>query len=186
MEVYSMKIFSLVLVTMISLTILSSAVQDKVTTGPYSISFDLGLPKDAYKVEIADPKNAETASGNVQTQYSLEIVNRTGINRMATISIAKAPQILLTLDEMATNARLNMQNFGFSDIEAAALKIDGKNGSICMGYYFINKAKNEVYLVNYYPDQNTSASIMSSYPWNEGTLSILKTIHIETINATET
>lgn len=180
-----MKILGLVLIVLMSLTILSSAIPDSVITGPYSISFDLGLPKDAYTVKIADPKNAETTSGNVQTQYSLEILNRTGTNRMAAISIANAPQTLLTLDEMVTNAKLNMQNFGFSDIEATAVEIDGKNGSICMGYYFINKAKNEVYLANYYPDQNTSASITSSYPWDEGTLSIIKTIHIARINATE-
>lgn len=41
----------------------------------------------------------------------------------------------------------------------------------------------DVYAAIYYPSSTTTASIVSSYPWDEETLQLLKTIHIEKINA---
>ena len=64
-------------VFLILLTAPCIAVPDSVTTGPYKISLDLGLPKEAYTVNIADPKTTETLSGDGNTCYRVEFTNKT-------------------------------------------------------------------------------------------------------------
>ncbi|VVB67348.1 Uncharacterised protein [uncultured archaeon] len=51
------------------------AVPDNVSTGPYNISFDLGLPKDAYTVTTSDPVRNKSLGDDISTDYSIKIIS---------------------------------------------------------------------------------------------------------------
>jgi hypothetical protein len=51
------------------------AEQENVTTGPYNKSFDLGIPKDEYEIEILDPEPQEDLSGDLSTKCTINITN---------------------------------------------------------------------------------------------------------------
>ena len=80
-----------------------------------------------------------------------------------------------------------MMKIAFSDdehmynTEVAGRRIDGHDGAIGSGTLKEVGSGQEVdnYLVSYYPSSTTKVTIISSYPWEEGTLQLLKTIHIE-------
>jgi hypothetical protein len=66
---------------------LVNAVPDSVVTGPYKVSFDLGLKSDEYTVNVTDPKITETLGGKKIAEYSVDITSVAGTYYHATISI---------------------------------------------------------------------------------------------------
>jgi hypothetical protein len=72
------------------------------------------------------------------------------------------------------------------DIEAAGRKIDGYDGAVASGTTWISSDIGDVdlYSAVYRPSLTTVVGLYSFYPWDEGTLSLLKTIHVEKTNAT--
>jgi hypothetical protein len=174
----------------ISLTLFTApciAVPDSVTTGPYKISFDLGIPKEAYYVTVSDPKEKESLGGDKSITYSIFIKNVTGISRIALIALTiTKPELktFLTPEEMQMSMRSYLPKSGLTNIETSAREIDGKTGAIASGDMDISGLEIKLYQASYYPSKDTMAFVQSSYPWDEETLSLLKSIHIETINAT--
>lgn len=167
------------------LTVPCIAVPDTVTTGPYKISFDLGIPKEAYTVTVSDPKEKESLGGDKSIAYSIFIKNVTGITRIASIALTKQEiKTFLTPEEMQMSMRSYLPESGFTNLETSVREIDGKNGAIASGNQDISGLELKMYQASYYPCKDTMAFVQSSYPWEEGTLSLLKSIHIEKINAT--
>ena len=64
-----MKKVLVTLALMVLLSMLASAENDSVTTGPYKISFDLGLNHSYYNVTVETPVLSETLSGERSTEY---------------------------------------------------------------------------------------------------------------------
>jgi len=180
-----MKILSMVLAAMICLPIMASAVPDSVITGPYNISFDLGLPKDVYTVTVADPKEKESLGGEKSTEYVVSIKNDTGLTRFAMITLRYGTVgTVLLPDEMQSSMLSYTREIGLKNIETSEREIDGKRGAIVAGDMYISGLDVNIYQASYYPFNDTVVFINSGYPWEEGTLSLLKTIHIEKINST--
>ena len=79
-----------------------------------------------------------------------------------------------TRDESANGTKTMIQS------ATSKRTIDGRNGTI-------GSSKRDtftLYVADWWVENNTSAAVSSSFPWDKGTLSLLKTIHVEKIDAT--
>jgi hypothetical protein len=178
---------SIAIVALLALLIMPCiAVSDSVTTGPYKISFDLGLPNEAYTVTVSDPKEKESLGGDKSINYVINIKNETGITRLASLTLEQMQiKTFMTADEMQSGLRSILSDTaGLRNVEVAEREIDGKPGAIGSGDLDVSGLNIKMYQASYYPFKDTLTFITSGYPWDEGTLSLLKTIHIEKINAT--
>lgn len=161
---------------------------DNVTTGPYKITFDLGIPKEAYKVEIADPKIEESLSGEISTTYEMHLINKTEIKRQAIIILTshEDEQVIPTQDELVQLGEQEFSNDKYHDAEVAGRKIDGYDGVAGSATLRVDSTIDDpkVYFAMYNPSSTLAVGLFFSIPWEEGTLSLLKTIHVEKINET--
>jgi len=180
-----MRQIAFVLLATFLLSGLTVGVPDSVMTGPYRISFDLGLPHDVYSVNLDDPVIDETLGGVKREQYSITIMNDTGLPFL-TISVMKLGEaepgitgsaILQTLDFLDSN------DPRISGYQSDVRTIDGSSGAIASMTF---AATGDIYYSLYHAvyalpsdPASTTVQIVSAYPWNEGTLELLKTIHVE-------
>jgi hypothetical protein len=181
-----LKKFVLAFLLVMLISTLVSAKSDSVTTGPYRISFDLGLTRDDYNVTIKEPMTTEGLDGDKRTEYSILITNETGLNRFATILIRNLATPMLTVSGSDFEQALNSQysnNPSISGLKSGVRTIDGASGGIVS---FTKKFDSGtilgVFQVDYQPafdPTHTVVEIISTYPWDEGTLQLLKTIHVE-------
>lgn len=185
-----MKILNLILMVF-CLSAITVAENDSVTMGPYNISFDLGILKDDYTIKVAEPKNSENLDGEIYTSFAFDIINKTGIARQATVLLTYFPndeQITRTPEELRQSLLyLQKKDMHQSIIGSATRTIDGAKGAVASKESVINGVIFYIYVALYYPlfdPQKHSCMIVSSYPWDEGTLSLLKTVHIEKVNTT--
>jgi hypothetical protein len=167
------------------LAVPSIAVPDSVVTGPYNISFDLGLPHDAYTISIKDPAEEETLGGDMKWNYRVEILDNNRISNDIDINLERRESMeVFSGAAIARGLQSAMENF-YEIVEATQRTIDGKDGGIAKGTRHSSDNKlhvtitEEMYIVNYYPYKDTSVFITSTRPWDKGTLQLLKTIHIE-------
>jgi hypothetical protein len=171
-----MRLFCVLMVALMCMPALSSATPESAIAGPYNVSFDLGLPKTAYKVNI-------TEGGGSLGNYSVNIKNNVGLTRMAMISIMEGGPTLLPEEIEAITSTL-FAPFGFQNINTSAIEIDGTNGTITTGDSSLLGLKIRYQQALYYPFNDTGMLIISTYPWEEGTHQLLNSIHVEKINST--
>ncbi len=165
-----MRLFGILMVTLICISALSMATPESVTVGPYNVSFDSGLPKTAYNLTVNDSADKEYFGG----------IYTIGINqKQNTLKISK---ILINSDGSMPSATilsvLDKQNVNTSDI-----KIDGINGTLTTGDLSILGLKVPYYEASYYPFEDTGVLIISIIP-DRGNLKLLDTLHIEKVNST--
>ena len=153
---------------------------ESIITGSYNISFDLGLPKDAYTIDVKDPKETESLSGEKEIVYSLGIQSESDSDQLAAFSMTEYVEKQPAASASPSKMEEAMETLFPSSARIASRNIDGKNGVIAE-----YSAKDmTVYTILYYPNAYLLATMMSTYPWDEGTLSMIKTIHVEKINET--
>jgi hypothetical protein len=159
---------------------LGVASPDSIATGPFKISFDLGFTKENYIVTVDLPKEEESLSGEMSTLYKIKIENKTGLTRFANIVITdhQEEQKIPTAEEMASFLRPLLIDMDAENVEATTRKIDGTVGAIASGDYLVFKFYHATYNPSFDP-YHISVIIDSVYPWEEGTLQLLKTFHIE-------
>lgn len=171
---------SIAIIAFLALLITPSVAEpDSVVIGPYNISFDLGLPKSEYAINtdqiVEQPQNTMG-----RTQYNLFIENVSDTNKSVTF--------LLSDYEVPSSASFSPEN-SIEQLQkgqplSATVKetrtIDGKGGVIGES----EPGMEPFYLVIYFPTPYLNVEIVSTYPWDEGTLSLLKTIQIEKVNTT--
>jgi hypothetical protein len=185
-----MKIISMIIAALMFLPVFASAVPDSVITGPYNVSFDFGFPKYAYDVKIEAPEHKERLSGEISTQYIVDITNKTGIARTMRILLeySENNDTILTSDDLKQLISLIFEDLENTyNIDVAARIIDGSEGAIGSAEMDYKGFKAPNYYATFYPvidRYHLKCVIFSSFPWDEGTLSFLKTVHIEKINAT--
>lgn len=177
----------LTLALMLMLSVLASAENDSAVTGPYMVSFDLGIPKSAYNVSISPPKESESLSREKSIEYSLKITNESGLGRFAVIGIMRYEQdkSLPTGSDLANIINSVMIDwFDAGNIEVAAHKIDGADGEVGSGDVLISGISYKTFMAEFLPvidRKHLMVYIDSSFPWDEGTLQLLKTIHVEKV-----
>lgn len=178
-----MKIITMLLVSMLCLSTTAFAIPDSIKISSYKISFDLGLPKNAYTIKIDLPKTNGSISGNKSNAYSATITNKTG-RRAAIITIKEFEKEIPILSADAFEKLIKAIMNDFINVKTVSRSIDNSNGSIGLGVLIVSSVPIQSYLAVYQPAFNAShlmVFIESSYPWDEGTSQLLKTIHIEKI-----
>ena len=181
-----MKKVMLLLAALICLQMLALAVPDSVMNGPYNISFDIGFPLDAYTKEIKDPVQTESLSGVISTKYSVKIQNKTGLTKFAQIDVTRKDKADVLPSESDLKLIMNYaaNELNGKNVETSTRSIDGTVGGILSLDYLVPGLNSyiKMYSVMYYPEKEsayTSVIITSVYPWDDGTLSLLKSIHID-------
>jgi hypothetical protein len=143
----------------------------------------MGIPMASYKIEISYPAEPESHGGGNQTVYSVAIANAntTGKFRMASIQLIEyaETQIIPAPEEIKQELSRGSKEIGASDIQSEVREIDGIMGAVSSGTASGNKA----YLAEWYPSNKLRVILSSNYPWEEGTMDLINTIHIE--NATQ-
>lgn len=181
-----LKILSVILMVLVCVTTMVSAVHDSTVVGPYNISFDLGIPKDSYKVIISDPRQEESLNGDISTVYLIVIRTESIPSNTCMIHLSESDSALqkASQESLGRAARDILSNeFQASNLEVAPRTIDGSDGAVAAGYLAGDKIYNSIYNVNIGPvPRHLVCKIFSDYPWEEGTLSLLKTIHVEKVN----
>jgi hypothetical protein len=170
----------------ILLSILASAETETINFGEYIVSFDLGLPKSAYNVDVKNPKQTETLSGDLQTTYDAWVTNETGPNLLVIglIKSEKEPQIVLNTSELQIflNSILDQEQGVKSNIVIASREVDGTEGAVTScDWDFGNRIVEKTYLLGYSPKIDSPPLVLwalSTFPW-DNTLRFLKTIHTE-------
>lgn len=156
-----------------------TAEPDNVIMGPYNISFDLGIPHDAYRITIKHSVETESLGGDKETRYSLFVENKTVKMKSFIIGITNyaeaQPDAFLSSKSLKALLRKSEPS-----ANVAARTIDEKEGAVAQ----YRSRGTMMFPFSYYMDKYTWIYTISSFPWDEGTLSLLKTIHIEKINAT--
>lgn len=181
---------SIAIVALLALLIMPCiAVQDSVTTGPYKVTFDLGIPKEAYyKIKTIDPKMTETLRGDKPTEYQINIFGAAGTNKFMLIKIIYSEKPSPFLSGSDLELILKSRDASISKFESGIRIIDGANGAIASGVPIADsETPLDTYHALYEPlfdPTRILVEIYSQFPWEEGTLSLLKTIHVEKINAT--
>lgn len=176
-------ICTLLLLVLVAAT--AGAEPDSFQTGPFEVSFDLGLNKSEYDVAVDEPFVEETLSGKFLNKYETHILKNSGEEFAAAQIIVttfgtpqKAPSALMekTLLEMES---ANPNNY---DLDSAQRVIDGQQGVIVSAHSvnLQDLAYDAMYLIRSDPE-TPLVQIISFFPWNEGTLSLLKTIHVRRV-----
>ncbi len=164
------------------------AIPDSAILGPYEVSFDSGFAKSDYNISIKKPTFDEMLSGTNRTVYSLEIINKTVSLNRASISIVTLENATHQ-DISGSDIKENLISINsgphISDIRSSERNVDGSDGAIVSGIMDFDMNGTTIFIDYYhamYPlsfDSSSMVEIVSFYPWNEGTLNILKTIHVE-------
>jgi hypothetical protein len=181
------------------------AEQQTVTTGPYEISFDLGIPKASYSVNISSPQTAyspvprgtRSYIGNGMyafeqryttmeldhTTYQINLTNNTNAERFITIILKeyRRDQVSYSPNELASIAKSLMEQMPkVRDVQESGRMISGANGGMASGKIDVGYGLNQdIYLVIYIPDARLVVSMVSTYPWDGGTHQLLKTIYVQ-------
>ncbi|HWQ19084.1 MAG TPA: hypothetical protein VN455_04845 [Methanotrichaceae archaeon] len=177
------KVLSLLICIVLVGTACASEI--KVTTGPYSISFDLGLPQSAYKISMKGLEQKESLGGEKSIVHSLTITNKTGISQYIQLTIASYDKDLMqtSAESLESGARQSLASInGTSNIQTATRDIDGTRGAIgTCDFEIRDLATSKTYLAMYCPtfDLNrTQIMVRSTYPWDT-TTNFLNSVHVE-------
>lgn len=177
--------------TLLLMPVLAAAVPDSVMTGPYNISFDLGFDQADYHVQVATPLTTESLNGNKTTMYTVKIDDYTG-GQGAVIYLYHTEEARLqsfTAKEMriVLYNKFRMENdINVKNFQSAIRKIDGVMGVAgSADMYTRSIGYVTSYMGIYYPSfdpRHLCCVIGSAYPWDKGSMSLLKTIHVERTN----
>ncbi len=169
----------------------SNAEPDSITTGPYKVTFDLGIPKEAYRVEIADPATRESSHNECDItlvkEHDPSLNHETGILCITLSSPKTEHKIIYTQDLLV---KLWEDDFSRStnyyNTEVAGRKIDGYEGIIARGTIRAIDGPDMDSYWGVYDSPITFVKLGSvhPFPWEEGIMRLIKTIHVEKINET--
>jgi hypothetical protein len=187
-EGFDLKMICMILAVLMFLPVYASAVSDSVITGPYNVSFDLGLPKNIYNIDVKNPKSSETLGGAASKTYPflVQIKNTTTQNSAIAsiyVVISVEKQAVVPSAQRVSLNRKEIEALGYFGVQGAARQIDGKDGVVCSGLELVNGRTPLTYFADYYLSNSEKVFIYSGIPWDEGTLQLLKTIHVEKVNS---
>lgn len=144
------------------------------TIGPYVVSFDMGFSN--YYITEDLWKASESLSGDESYEFgSINVYkNRNHEDGIAIISIKHGDK-----DQKYLSPSESTEKLRDSFDTVATRTIDGAKGFVAS-----QKLNNgiTIYMAHYqstFDPKRLNVSILSNYPWDSGTLQLLKTIHVE-------
>ena len=179
-----------VLILIFLFTSTVAAESDSVTIGPYKVSFDLNIFEN-YSIDTTGPKDSETLYDNTPFRGYFVTVNSS--KYYAIISISRFGRIMYTKNETDMQNQKAVLASACDDqyVHTINQRIDGHDGLMSMSNNCNLKNFGHIghntFLAEYWIDEvdnygNTSCMILSSFPWENGTASLLKTIHVEELS----
>lgn len=144
--------------------------------GPYRVSFDLNTTNEYYVNASFPAKYGETYSG---IKYVMFYGHINGI-RLGNIEITyfDSNEIDSSLDSTKSMVEDYLQSTEFHYVDTYNRIINGKPGILGVGKSF----ENDLWFdARYWLSNNTMIEIKSDFPWDDGMLSILKTIRVELV-----
>gem|GEM_PF-1962867 len=174
-----------IFLTLIFLAAVASAEPDYVIMGPYNVSFDLGVPRAAYQVVVDEPVEKEGPGGAISTQFSAYLENRTGIHDVV-IGLfhnekSTPPHSVEEIEMTIFAVILNSGNT--KNIQTEARMIDGTEGGIGTAVVDYGAFAEDKFMATYHPlidPEHLTCIITSTYPWEGGTVQLLRSIHVGT------
>lgn len=168
-----MKKLILLFMAFVCMQVVTIAVPDSVINGPYKIHFDMGTTNNAYTLNTSVPIDMGPLFGEKSTMYNIIITNKTYPDRIVHITMTEYEKDQTKGTDIERALTMLTRNSG----QISECIIDGFSGAIAsMG--------SDMFTAAYFPFNYLTTVISSTYPWDEGTLSLLKTIHIEKVDAT--
>jgi hypothetical protein len=150
---------------------------ENVTIGSYNISFDLGIPQESYNVNANGPTETVSLNGEKRNEYTLRIKGNNISSQYADILMTEFPTVQSAAAASMSNTEKAYKMMFPTATEISTRKIDGKNGVVAE----IPLAQEKMYMASYSPNNHMTVLITSLYPWDEGTLQLLETFHVEKI-----
>jgi hypothetical protein len=178
---------SILLIVLIAFVLpVVNAVPDSFVTGPYKVSFDLGLKSDEYTVNVTAPVITETLGGDKLIQYSVLINPGTYFGAAIKIEYSEGERPITTGRDWELVLKSSAgDDPRVSRIVSDTRTIDGASGAIASA---IVKLDTETIVDEYhafyqapFDPTHILVEIASYYPWDKGTLQLLKTIHVEKV-----
>jgi len=163
----------LLLASLLCLAYIASAEHISKTVGPYNVSFDLN--GSGREINITGPIHSEYLDGEIYTYWDI-LINKDIVD----IYIQKSEKT--TWDKLDWEKQIRDNHNDYETPGHATRIIDGSRGGVAKIWQI---GGNPHYVAMYSPavDPHSYVSIISYYPWDSGTLQLLKTIHIEKANS---
>jgi tetratricopeptide (TPR) repeat protein len=194
-----MKYVVAVLTIFLCLQATVHAVPDSIAAGPYKVSFDLGIGRNSYAVNVTTgPEKKDALNGNNWTIYTIQIQNKTKLTQFMQLSILRTEnEVPITKEEedlrqLLTYLVNNLSKPGAlpgvsidpTNAQIEVRQMDGTSGGVASFNAQLQRLPGDkvpVYVVVYFPISDKGharATIFSSYPWNGGILQFLKSLNI--------
>jgi hypothetical protein len=143
--------------------------------GPYRISFS--LPDDVNVTLNPSTENKQSFYGDKYTNYNLNLVAAYNPAYTATISIRENEEEDLLY--LGGSILETMKRLGYTSVAPVYNEIDGSPGLLVTGNQTIvlPLIHEAVYILN----NQTPVVIISTFPWDNVTSMVLKTLHVEKI-----
>jgi hypothetical protein len=150
-----------------------SAKNESLIMGPYNVSFDLNTTQP-YLVNNST-KHSETYWG---TKYDTYTIMLNSSRNFALITVVDFKYMKQSANDTQSGVEDFLQGLSYNHT-INNRTIDDQSGILGIG---VNSAGDFMYAAQYWPtfkaSCNTNVLIVSNYPWDDGTLSLLKTIHV--------
>jgi hypothetical protein len=167
----------LILIMSLLLIMVSSAKQESLTMGPYKVSFDLNTT-DKYYVSHGPINHEETYGGIKYVMFTGFISSNGSSYANIEITCVDSNEIDRSLDKAKSGIKDLLQANGFHYVDIYNRVINGEPGILEVGK---NYGGDVLFCASYWLLNNTCIMIQSNYPWDDGTLSLLKTIRVELV-----
>ncbi len=178
----------MILITSFTLVVPTIAEPERFTLGAYTVSFDMGIDELTNWV-VNEPIFSESMDGSLTfTKYTASVdiltesqfnseLKRLGHSPSTHFAFINVIQYNSTKDESVNGTKTAIESVlnDCTGITLSKRTIDGKRGTIGSG----TGGNGIRYAADWWMENNTAVFVLSFFPWDEGTLQLLKTIHVE-------
>jgi hypothetical protein len=143
--------------------------------GPYKISFS--LPDDINVTVDKTTENGESFYGDEYTNYVLNLRASLNPTQIAVISVMENGEDDLIY--LGRSLLETMDGMGYINVTPVYREIDDHPGILVIGSQTLELP--QIHGFVYLFDNQTPVVVSSTFPWDNGTSMMLKTIHVENV-----
>ncbi len=170
----------LVVILVAVVSVPAAAKQESFELGSYSVSYDLNNTSE-HSITIAKPRYSETFSGIAYVGYGAQVTSVELPHFLVTIAIIEYKYSILLEPSIGSANKLLSANSDCGNVATVRRNIDGHQGYLTNSSACRNDTQGVVaqFLLDGVDSGKVECLIASTYPWRNGTSSLLNTIHIE-------